>query len=80
MNEERYPNIWHYKCVEGDIEYDVEEIDGERFWYRNDILHREAGPAIEGDCYTLYWYYDGVQIDCASQEEFEQLIRLKAFW
>jgi hypothetical protein len=60
----------------------------------NNILHRLDGPAASyqrcnnnclstGKCeLTTYnrWYIDGVQLDCHSQEEFEQLLRLKAFW
>lgn len=26
------------------------------------------------------WYYDGQEILCRSQEEFERIIKLKAFW
>jgi len=29
---------------------------------------------------TKRWYLDDKQIDCKSQEEFERLMRLKAFW
>ena len=42
-------------------------------------LHRVDGPAL------IYnniknWYYRGQLIDCFSQEEFERLIKLKAFF
>ncbi len=49
-------------------------------WIINDKLHREDGPAIEfisGD--KEYWYY-GQYIDCKTDEEFQRLIKLKAFW
>jgi hypothetical protein len=50
----------------------------ETFWL-NDVRHREDGPAWispEG----AEWWYHGKQLDCNSQEEFEQLMKMKAFW
>jgi hypothetical protein len=26
------------------------------------------------------WYYEGEEINCKSQEEFERIIKLKLFW
>jgi len=56
------------------IEYKVEaHSDGDRYWYLNDELHREDGPAIE--CANGYkaWYLNGVRhredgpaIECTS--------------
>lgn len=48
------------------------------------VYHREDGPAIvwqesmgaDGDWY----YYLGKRIYCSSQEEFQKLMKLKAFW
>ena len=33
--------------------------DGTKYWYRNDQLHREDGPAIEYADGTKYWYRNG---------------------
>lgn len=56
-------------------------ITGRRSWYINGKLHRVDGPA---DIYEFWgyphWYYNGKRIDCSSQEEFEKIIKLKAFW
>ena len=49
-------------------------------WYRYGQLHKETGPAItyiNGD--TSYYLY-GKFINCQTQEEFEQYLKLKAFW
>lgn len=38
----------NYKIVENNIEYDVmEDFDGTKYWYLNNLFHRENGPAIE---------------------------------
>ena len=42
------------------IEYTVEVYNnGDRFWYLNDKLHREDGPAIEFADGTKGWYLNG---------------------
>ena len=33
--------------------------DGDKFWYLNDKLHREDGPAIECASGTKAWYLNG---------------------
>jgi hypothetical protein len=55
--------------------------NGEEHWV-NDIglYHREDGPAFISTFGTQYWYYDGQYIHCSSQEEFERILKLKAFW
>jgi len=48
------------------------------------VRHRLDGPAS----YTIgpdgisneRWFYRGIDIGCSSQEEFEGLLKLKAFW
>jgi hypothetical protein len=59
----------------------IEYVDGSKSWWLNDQLHRIDGPAVESTR-TGYkaWYYHNKQIDCRSQSEFEQFLRLKAFW
>ena len=63
----------------------VEYKDGHRCWFLDGQRHRTDGPA----CYTIVnagdysnqsWCVQGEKIDCDTQEEFEQLMRLKAFW
>ena len=55
----------------------VEYANGDKSWYLNDELHRLDGPAIEDANGYKDWYYHGERINCFSQEEFEQLIKLK---
>jgi hypothetical protein len=35
--------------------------DGSTIWYRNGIVHREDGPAIEGADGTREWYAEGIR-------------------
>jgi hypothetical protein len=49
-------------------------------YYDRGVLHREDGPAIiqiDGD---EEWFYHGARIFCSNIEQFNRLIRLKAFW
>ena len=42
------------------IEYTVKvKDDGNKFWYLNDKLHREEGPAIEYASGSKCWYLNG---------------------
>jgi len=70
---------------EGSCEYFYYFIDGNDTWY----LHRIDGPAMEVKsevCTVHYtslrnrWFYMGQQIDCDTQEEFESMLVLMAFW
>jgi hypothetical protein len=59
----------------------IEYANGDKEWYVNDKLHREDGPAIEAANGTKYWWLHGEELwPCTTQKEFEQLMRLKAFW
>lgn len=60
----------------------VEFTSGDKFYYFHGKRHREDGPAIEGAAGSKrwYWYYHGEYIQCTSQQEFERLIKIKAFW
>ena len=58
----------------------VEDANGEKYWYQNGKCHRLDGPAVEYDNITKSWYYQGKKISCSSQQEFEKIIKLKAFW
>jgi hypothetical protein len=54
-------------------------VNGEKFYYLNNQRHREDGPAIEYPSRIKYWYYYGQYVNCQSQKEFEQWIKLRAF-
>jgi len=42
------------------IKYEVEvNANGDKYWYLNDKLHREDGPAVEDADGTNYWYLNG---------------------
>lgn len=61
----------------------VEWADGSYEWFSNDKIHRLDGPAIKHsreNIFDYFWYYEGVYVDCDSQEEFERLVKMKAFW
>ena len=58
----------------------IEFANGGKHWYLDGKCHRADGPAIEYADGTKYWYLNDKQINCKSQEEFERLMRLKAFW
>ena len=70
-----------YKIIEFGIVYAVNEnSSGRQFFKLNGKYHRETGPAIVDRNGEVYWYLNGEKIDCTTQAEFEQLMRLKAFW
>jgi hypothetical protein len=46
-------------------------------WYLNGKRHREDGPAVEHAYGYKEWWLNHKQI---SQNEYERLMRLKAFW
>ena len=53
---------------------------GYKEWSFNGKYHRIDGPAIiyiDGSC---EWWVNGEQLACTTQEEFEQLMKLKVFW
>lgn len=58
----------------------IEYLNGDKYWCQHNLYHREDGPAIEWDNGTKFWYFKGKHISCNSQQEFEQLIKLKSFW
>ena len=58
----------------------IEYANGTKFWCRNDQYHREDGSAIEYAHGNKYWYFRDKLIICKTNEEFLQLMKLKAFW
>lgn len=57
----------------------IEWDSGLKKWYLNGKCHRLEGPAIEWNDRDKQWWYQGMQIDCNSQEEFERIIKLLGF-
>src|ERR1022692_1184787 len=58
----------------------IEYADGDKRYYENDKLHRLDGPAVDYVNVHKEWWFNGKQFDCKTQEEFEKLMKLKAFW
>jgi hypothetical protein len=54
--------------------------DGTTIWSLNNKWHREDGPAVEWPNGDKRWCLNGQHIPCATQEEFERLMKLRAFW
>jgi hypothetical protein len=63
--------------LEDGKQYNISNKNGDEFWYLNNKLHREKGPAIILQNGAQVWYYEGTKMVCCSQKEFEQLIGLK---
>jgi hypothetical protein len=57
-----------------------EYSNGDRFYLLNDNFHRVEGPAVELHNGIKGWWVNGKLIPCTTQEQFERLMRLKAFW
>jgi hypothetical protein len=52
--------------------------NGDKFWFLNGNLHREDGPAIEYTNGDKEWWLNNQH--CPTEEQFLQLLKLKAFW
>ena len=57
----------------------IEWASGCKGWLQHGKYHRLDGPAFESSEGCTWWFM-GEHIPCNSQEEFEQLLRLRAFW
>jgi hypothetical protein len=58
----------------------IEYANGDKEYYINNKLHREDGPAVVYYSNHKEWWLHGEGLSCTTQEEFERLMRLKAFW
>jgi hypothetical protein len=58
----------------------IETNSGSKYYFLNGKNHREDGPAVEYANGDKSWYLNDIQVFCETQEEFERLMRLKAFW
>jgi len=57
----------------------IEEI----YYFDDRLLHRQNGPAIiyHNNTYDQYqFFYDGQDMKCSSNEEYEKLIKLRLLW
>lgn len=52
---------------------------GATYWWFEGKLHRDDGPAVNDGGLSVWWYH-GKLVDCATQEEFERLIKLRMLW
>jgi hypothetical protein len=67
--------LWHR-----DNEPAVIYFNGEKRWFKDNVLHRKDGAAIEYPNGYKQWWYEGNRINCKTQEEFERWLKLKLFW
>jgi hypothetical protein len=58
----------------------VEFANGDKYWFINGKCHREDGPAVIYSSGHKEWFLNGKYIPCKTQKQFEQLMKLKAFW
>ena len=70
--------IW--KDVKTEDWYRYKKQSGYESWWNGTKRHRLDGPALIWSNGNEEWWIDGKQINCKTQEEFEQYLRLKAFW
>jgi hypothetical protein len=73
---------WFIHGVHHRLDYGptIEWADGTKTWHVHGVLHRLDGPAIDRFDGQNFWFVNGKRVLCESQEEFEQLMRLRAFW
>jgi len=65
--------------IDGNIRKERFYVLGITLYYDEEHkLHRLDGPADESASYSG-WYYHGEQFDCSTQQEFERILKLKAF-
>ena len=53
---------------------------GFKVWCFEGKKHRLDGPAVEFSWGEKEWWIDGEYLDCKTQEEFERLMKMRAFW
>jgi hypothetical protein len=53
---------------------------GDKFYYLNGKMHREDGPAVDYANGNKAWYINDQYLPCTTQEQFERLMKLEAFW
>jgi hypothetical protein len=53
---------------------------GYKVWHQHGERHRTTGPAVITSVGEQHWYLNDKLLYCNTQEEFEKLMKLKAFW
>ena len=54
---------WKNNCVDKFGQYIIENIYGDRYWYKNELRHREDGPAIEYNNGDKEYWLNGVEVE-----------------
>jgi hypothetical protein len=76
-----YYDIWNNRHrIDGPAISRKTDLGEHQEWYLHGKRHRDDGPAIEYADGEKHWFYNDYPIDCSSQEEFERILKLKAFW
>jgi hypothetical protein len=71
--------VWHTKDGRWIKTYNDTEEMANKKW--SEIrFHKLDGPFIERSDGKQEWWVDGKKLDCSTQEEFERLMKLRAFW
>ena len=52
----------------------IEYANGDKYWLQNGLFHRVGGPAVEFANGRKEWWFEGEEIDCNSQEDFESIV------
>jgi len=73
-------NVWYIHGKRHREDGPAYESSDVNVWYIHGKRHRVDGPAVEWINGDKCWCYRGDEINCNSQQEFERLIKLKAFW
>lgn len=79
-SEESYKAYFLYNKCHRDGKPAREWANGGKEYYQHGQLHRDDGPAVEHPENHKEWYLHGKKLNCETQEEFERLMKLKAFW
>ena len=69
-----------FLCSTGEIKEAIEIPSGSKCYLKNNKLHKIDGPAIVHLDGSAEWWYEGQQLNCRSQDEFERYLKLIAFW
>lgn len=80
LNSINTNNINHEQYCQ--LYYEIIRKNSDRWFFNeNDELHRHDGPALDFSKIRLVqkWFYNGKEIPCSNQQEFEKMIKLLAF-
>jgi hypothetical protein len=82
LSDEYIPDVkLKFQCADGHIwETICSTFKTGKWWCQNGKAHRLDGPPPESTSGDKQWYVGGKHIVCKTQEEFEKLLKLKAFW